>query len=185
MSQLPHLSGVNYESVVDGEGVRATIFLSGCRHHCPGCQNPETWNPDFGEQPDAQSIAKIAEEINKRPFVSGLTLSGGDPMYDSSATFALLDKICTLLEKRSRWSVWMYTGFTWEELLARGDEFCRQLVDRVDVVVDGRFLIDQADKRLKFRGSRNQRIIDVKKSLAEGHVVLWQSKRHKWRNDHD
>lgn len=170
MSDYPRLSGINYESLVDGDGVRATLFLSGCRHHCPGCQNAETWDENAGAEITEDMINDITWAIRQRPFLAGITLSGGDPLYDPEKTARLVRAI----RKRIQfYSLWLYTGYTWEEIMA--DEKLKNAVAEmgVDVLVDGRFEQDKKDKRLRFCGSANQRIINVKDSLNQDELVPW------------
>jgi anaerobic ribonucleoside-triphosphate reductase activating protein len=170
MSIYPHISGVNYDSLVDGEGVRTTLYLSGCAHHCPGCHNAETWDENAGQELTEDMIDEIAWKIRERPFLTGVTLSGGDPLFDPKKTAALV----TALRKRILIrNLWLYTGYTWEEIMA--DETLRQsLYDmQINVLVDGRFEQDKKDKRLRFCGSANQRLIDVPASLRSGQVVAW------------
>lgn len=176
----PNLAGINYESMVDGRGVRTAIFLSGCSHHCPGCQNPGTWDPYSGVEITEDLLREIADSIIKRPFLSGITLTGGDPLYDRYRTRRFLRDLLKLLpEDRNRLNVWLYTGYTFEEVLLileeEADEFdppLEDLLSMVDVMVDGRFDMGQKDKRLKFRGSRNQRILNVKDSLLSHTPIL-------------
>ena len=172
----PYISGVDYESVADGPGVRTAIFLSGCTHNCPGCHNPQTHDPCFGKEIGELIIGTIAHNINIRNFLSGITLTGGDPLYDTDKTYQFLyslrNKICNRWEKLS---VWLYTGYTWEQLMKLYPTYqnLQHLLSMVNVVVDGPFIQKQADKTLAFRGSSNQRLIDVQKSLQQGVPVLW------------
>lgn len=174
----PYISGVNYESVADGPGVRAAIFLSGCTHNCPGCHNPQTHDPCFGSQIDELTINNIAHNIHRRSFLSGITLTGGDPLYDTDKTYQFLYSLRNRMG--NRWdtlSVWLYTGYTWEKLMKLYPTFenLRSLLSMIDVIVDGPFIQSQADKTLAFRGSTNQRLIDVQKSLQQGVPVLWNA----------
>lgn len=172
----PYLSGINYESAADGPGVRTAIFLSGCNHNCPGCHNPDTHDPRYGEWMTEQTIGTIAYNIHIRRFLSGITLTGGDPMYDVDRTYNFLHSLRNKLG--NRWdtlSIWLYTGYTWEQLMKRyaADDKLRLLLSMIDVVVDGPFVQSLADKRLAFCGSSNQRIIDVKGSLKLGLPLLY------------
>lgn len=165
----PFLSGVNYESLVDGSGVRTVVFISGCPHHCFNCHNPETWNPWYGKLCDAKMIQEIAEEYAKRKdYLAGITLSGGDPLWDTEKTYWLLNDLEDAIYERTKQShvnLWIYTGYTWEELMAREDTFLKSILNKTDVLVDGPFVQDLADKRLAFRGSSNQRILQVQELL--------------------
>lgn len=161
-----HIAGINYDSFVDGEGVRTAIYLSGCDHHCPGCQNEAAQNPGYGIVADDATIDRIAAEINARPYLSGITLTGGDPLYHHEQT---LEFLLTLRKRLTRpLSVWLYTGDVWENVCSL------DIMDLTDVLVDGPYDREQADKRLQFRGSSNQRIIDVKASRAADRVIEWK-----------
>lgn len=162
-----YICGVNYESLVDGEGVRTVIFISGCLHNCPHCHSPQTHSFTYGIEVNQSLIDEINSEISKRPFVSGITLSGGDCMYSPIETIKLIKKI-----KIPNNSIWCYTGFTYEELINNKNQF--QLLKYIDVLVDGMFEFNKRDISLAFRGSSNQRIIDVQKSLKQNKAVLWE-----------
>lgn len=159
------LSGVIYDSMADGEGVRAALYFSGCDHRCPGCHNPETHDFYSGQIVTNEVILEIAEEINKRPYLSGITLTGGDPLYRPDQLAVFLQSILDHIDRPI--SVWIYTGFRWE------DVFDLPVMLLVDVVVDGLYIWSCADKRLAYRGSTNQRIIDVKKTIESGEVILY------------
>lgn len=165
-----HIAGVNLESTVDGPGVRAAIYLSGCPHHCPGCHNPEAHDPEYGKLATAEDALWIAKEIVKRPYIQGITLTGGDPFYANQAAaflqaiLAVLENICPM----RKIDVWVYTGYLYRDVMEH------PLMRLADVCVDGPFIAEKADKRLVFRGSANQRIIDVKKSRIKGEVVLYE-----------
>lgn len=161
------ISGINYDSLVDGEGVRTAIFLSGCRHNCPGCHNPDAQDPNCGLCATNYQLEEIGYAIKQRPYLSGITLTGGDPLYDPEQTQAMLKNLLSQIGKDT--SVWMYTGALWEEICDL------PIMQYINVLVDGPFIQEQADKRLIFKGSLNQRIIDVKQSLEKGSVVLWSA----------
>lgn len=158
-----YLSGIRYESFADGIGVRAVIFISGCKHNCPGCQSPMTHSFTAGHEVTDDVISSMIGEISNRKFLSGITLSGGDPFYSPKKVIELLSLIPIPHD-----NVWAYSGFTYEEILKDSDR--KQLLEHVDVLVDGPFIQDKRDITLRFRGSSNQRIIDVKKSLADGTI---------------
>lgn len=155
------------ESIVDGPGIRYVVFAQGCRHNCPDCFNPETHDFEGGRM---ESVDKIAAEIAKNPLCRGLTCSGGDPM-EQPEPFAVLAKKVHELGK----DTWAYTGYTWEQLMKKGDTV-RAFLEELDVVVDGRFETTLRNIDLLYRGSENQRLIDVQKSLSTGEVVLWEEK---------
>ena len=163
-----NLSGIVSDSIVDGPGIRTTIFSQGCPHHCPGCHNPETW--DFGCGTDVP-VESIVDIVKSNPLCRGVTFSGGEP-FAQAADFA---KLAVLL-KAEGYEVASYSGYTFEELL-EGTEAQQQLLSNIDILIDGPFLISEKSLEIAFRGSRNQRILDVKKSLAEGRAVETTSKR--------
>lgn len=148
---------------VDGPGLRTSVYMAGCRHRCPGCHNPQSWDFDGGTPMTAAEIADIIEYNGY-----GITLTGGDPFYSPGAALSIV------AEGRRRLpglNVWAYSGFTFEQLLAATDR--RTLLEAVDVLVDGPFIQAQFKRGLRFRGSENQRIINVPASLAAGHPVPW------------
>jgi len=189
MDYYPNIGGVNYESIVDGPGIRTTIYLSGCIHNCPECQNADIQNPDAGQECTQELITQIAEEINKRDFLRGITLSGGDPFFDPQKTLRLITDLSMKLNNklhignRNNFDLWIYTGYTWEELKRMAEQIPEANMIMhlacLSVIVDGKFVKDLADKRLKFRGSSNQRLIDVSKSLYKNEPVLWRNKERK------
>lgn len=160
------LSGVTGDSIVDGPGLRLTIFTQGCLHHCPGCHNPQTHDPEGGSWADTEDILAAAAE---NPLLDGITLSGGDPFLQPVPCLALAEGA-----HKIGLNVWTYTGYPWEALLEENDAEKLALLKETDVLVDGPFLLAERSLELRFCGSRNQRLIDVKKSLAEGKVVLWE-----------
>ena len=155
-------SNLQSDSIVDGDGIRTVIWFQGCKHHCRECQNPETWNFDGGMEVD---IEDIKEQLKKLKYQTGITLSGGDPFFQASAA-AEIAKFAHSIGL----NVWTYTGFTYDEIINANDEKM-ELLKNTDVLVDGKFEIDKKSLACKFRGSTNQRVIDVKKSLEEGGVV--------------
>lgn len=160
------LSGVTGDSIVDGPGLRLTLFTQGCLHHCPGCHNPQTHDPEGGSWADTEDILAAAAE---NPLLDGITLSGGDPFLQPVPCLALAEGA-----HKIGLNVWTYTGYTWEALLEENDAEKLALLKETDVLVDGPFLLAERSLELRFCGSRNQRLIDVKKSLAEDKVVLWE-----------
>lgn len=160
------LSGVTGDSIVDGPGLRLTIFTQGCLHHCPGCHNPQTHDPEGGSWADTEDILAAAAE---NPLLDGITLSGGDPFLQPVPCLALAEGA-----HKIGLNVWTYTGYTWETLWEENAPEKIALLKETDVLVDGPFLLAERSLELRFCGSRNQRLIDVKKSLAEDKVVLWE-----------
>ena len=139
---------------VDGPGLRTSIYLAGCRHGCAGCHNPQSWDFTAGTEMSLSQIMDVVE-YNEMP----VTLTGGDPLYHPSEVAELVEKI-----KELGLNVWLYTGFTWEEIL--GEQDLLDVVRKVDTVVEGRFVESLRDTSLLFRGSSNQRIINVHEALA-------------------
>ena len=164
MSDLRVLQIVEGTSV-DGPGLRTSIYLAGCAHHCPLCHNPQSWDFNGGHLISVEELLKTIE-YNEFP----VTLSGGDPLYSARPLIPLLEQL-----KERNINVWCYTGFTLEHLLIFGDKYQRKLLEMIDVLVDGPFISQYRDTSLRFRGSVNQRIIDMKTTLREGRIVLWDS----------
>ena len=156
------LSGIAGDSIVDGPGIRTTVFSQSCPHHCPGCHNPETWDFGCGTPMEEEAIVEI---VRSNPLCRGVTFSGGEP-FAQSAGFA---RLARLLKARG-YEVASYSGYTFEELL-EGSEEQKQLLASIDVLIDGPFLLAEKSLEVPFRGSRNQRILDVPRSLAEGRAV--------------
>ena len=162
-----HLSGVHYESFADAEGVSCVLFFSGCNHKCPGCHSPHTHSFDSGALLADDLIDTINQEIDKRPFLNALVLSGGDPMYSASEIIHILPKLHIPNN-----NIWVYSGFTYEEIVR--EPAMKALLEQCNVLVDGPFDARLRDVTLTWRGSSNQRVIDVKKSLEQGTVVLYE-----------
>ena len=157
-------SPIDTDSVVDGRGLRTVIWCQGCFHDCEGCHNPDTHGLAGGFEQDADELVRKILTVQMQ---SGVTFSGGDPMIQATSCA----HIASALKERNT-NIWCYTGFTFEELLDRDD--CLQFLQYIDVLVDGRFEIALKSYDLLFKGSGNQRIIDVPKSLQQNKVVLYQ-----------
>ncbi len=155
------------DSIVDGPGLRTVIWTQGCAHHCPGCQNPQTWDFNGG---GLVSVDDVIAAIDELECQMGITFSGGDPMYQPEAC-AKIAKYC----KDKGYNIWVYTGFTFEELLKMSQKkpIYREFLEVIDVLVDGRFKMAERDLSLLFRGSRNQRLIDIPKTLMKDEIVLF------------
>ena len=151
------------DTMVDGPGFRTSIYCAGCDHRCPGCHNPQSWAVGGGKEMDVASLMKI---IMADPCAN-VTFTGGDPMYQAAGFAELARAIHTYSNK----DIWCYTGFVYESLI---HEDQRELLENLDVLVDGPFIQKLQDSDLLFRGSSNQRLIDVQKSLYAGKVILWQ-----------
>jgi len=157
------LAGLVNDSIVDGPGFRLAVFTQGCPHHCPGCHNPETHDFIGGRDEDTDKILEIMRE---NVLLDGITLSGGEPFCQSEA--------CVELAKGAReagLNVWSYSGYTFEQLIS-GEPAWMELLRQLDVLVDGRFVLEKRTLECRFRGSSNQRLIDVPKSLEAGKAVL-------------
>ena len=151
------------DTMVDGPGFRTAIYCAGCRHACPGCHNPQSWQFDQGREMTVDELMRI---IMADPYAN-VTFSGGDPMYQAAA-FA---ELARAIHQQTNKDIWCYTGFTFESLIQRDQ---RELLAEVDVLVDGPFVQQLRSEELLFRGSSNQRIINVQASLYSGTTVLWQ-----------
>lgn len=171
---------IEHEDVCNGSGLRCTIWFTSCSHMCKGCFNKETWNPNSGILFDESAKQEIFNELSK-DYISGITLSGGDPLHENnlSEVLSLVEEIRNLFPSKT---IWLYTGYTWENLIdgihyplnaTWEDSVLRKSIIKLcDVLVDGEYIDDQRDVTLKWRGSSNQRVIDVQKSLEQGKVVL-------------
>ena len=162
------LAGLVSDSIVDGPGIRVTVFCQGCPHHCPGCHNPETWEFGCGTPMEEEDIFAI---VRSNPLCRGVTFSGGEPFAQAEG----YAKLAAMLQAAG-YEVASYSGYTFEQLL-QGTPAQKKLLETIDVLIDGPFI--QAEKSLEvpFRGSKNQRILDVAKSLAEGRAVSVTSPR--------
>ena len=154
------------DSIVDGEGIRTVIWFQGCAHHCEGCHNPESHDFNSGEEVD---ISEVEKQIDALEFQQGVTFSGGDPMYQPEVAYELA-KYC----HSKNLNVWVYTGFLYEKLLEMGEQnpIYLSLLHEIDVLVDGEFELAKKNYSVAFRGSTNQRIIDVQESLKQNKTVL-------------
>ncbi|MDO5569855.1 MAG: anaerobic ribonucleoside-triphosphate reductase activating protein [Bacteroidales bacterium] len=148
------------DTIVDGPGFRVSIYSAGCSHHCKNCHNPQSWNINNGT---LYSLDNVLERILSTPL--NVTFTGGDPFFQIDAFTVLAKKI----KQQSNKNIWCYTGYLFEDIL--NDEVLNRMLPFIDVLVDGRFVDEEKDMDLLFRGSKNQRIIDVKKSLTENNVV--------------
>lgn len=178
---------IEHEDVCNGTGLRVVLWLSGCSHHCYNCQNPQTWNPDSGIPFDESAKQEIFNELSK-DYISGITFSGGDPLHENN-----LDEVLKLTQQIRisfpEKTIWLYTGFEWNSLMAKIHQSIfenkdfehtieihkkrQEIIKLCDILVDGEYIDEQKDLALKWRGSKNQRVIDVKQSLAQNKVILY------------
>ena len=158
------IAGTINDSVVDGDGYRYTIFTQGCPHHCRGCHNPETWNPEGGKDADTE---ELMAEIRANSLLEGVTFSGGEPFAQPAPLLQIAREA-----HAQGLDVWSYTGYVLNELIAMHDPDVDALLNELDVLVDGPFVIEGRDLTLRFRGSRNQRVIDMNATRERGEIVL-------------
>ncbi len=163
MSRTIQVSGVIPESIVDGPGIRYSLFVQGCPHHCPGCHNPQTHPFEGGV---TRTVEDILAEVEEDPLISGVTFSGGEPLCQAAA----LAELAKELNARGK-NIVCYTGYTFEQLLEENDPDRMTLLQQCKYLIDGPFLLAEKSLMVKFRGSKNQRILDVKASLEAGAAV--------------
>lgn len=156
---------INYTDIANGPGVRVSLFVSGCRNKCKGCFNRESWDFNFGKKFTISTLTNLLLALDK-PYISGLTILGGDPLEPEN--LPTVTSICrTIKTINDSKNIWIYTGYLYEDFQNL------ELFDYVDVVVDGKFIESEKDISLQFRGSKNQKIVDVKRSKMENEVKLW------------
>ena len=159
---------ITHDDMLNGDGLRVVLWVSGCSHHCPECQNPITWNCNIGLEFNHEAEKEIFDELEK-DYISGITLSGGDPLHKSNIKdiFELCKKI---KDRYNNKTIWLYTGYTWEQIM--DDQDRKNIISLCDVLVDGRFEKDKADINYHWAGSTNQRVINVQKSLKCNNILL-------------
>lgn len=168
-------AAIKKTDIANGTGVRVSLFVSGCTHHCKGCFNEETWDFNYGS-PFTQEVQSEIIEALKPSYIAGLTLIGGEPLEPSNQR-GLIEFVRTVKQLYPEKNIWCYTGYTFEKDLLSPDgrahcEVTDELLSMLDILVDGKFVLDKKNITLKFRGSENQRIILVKESLEKGETVL-------------
>lgn len=157
------IAGITFDSIVDGPGLRNTLFVQGCSHHCPGCHNPETWDAEAGTMTSTQEIIKqFLESSNK-----SVTFSGGEPFEQAHACTEIAKAL-----KQNNFNLWSYSGYLYEDIL--NDPMKKDFLVNLDVLVDGRFILSKRSLSLDYKGSSNQRVIDVQESLKQNKVVLYR-----------
>lgn len=166
-------SAIRNFDIANGEGVRLTLFVSGCTNNCPGCFNPEEQDFNYGEKYDASTVTYL-HTLLVNPVNTGLSILGGDPLcQDDEGLLALID-LCKFTHHLNK-NVWLWTGYTWEDVHKNGRPLQVKLLDICDIVVDGPFIISESDMKLKWKGSANQRVIDVKETLQSNIVTLYNN----------
>ena len=164
--------------VANGPGVRVSLFVSGCNHHCKNCFNREAWDFNYGKEFTEDEQNEIIEDL-KPEYITGLSLLGGEP-FERTNQEGLVPLIKKVKEKYPNKKIWCYTGFTFdnqiigEMIKKEGRKTTKEMLENIDYIVDGKFIEELKDPKLRFRGSSNQRIIDVKKSLRENRVINWE-----------
>ena len=169
-------ANIKPRDIANGPGIRVSLFVSGCTHRCPGCFNAEAWDFTYGEPFDQSVIDRILSDLSPA-FVKGLTLLGGEP-FDPRNQAAVLDLLRQVKAAYPEKTIWAFTGYLFDRDLLAGHvgepTVCREYLEHLDVLVDGPFVEAEKNLTLRFRGSANQRLIDVPASLAKGSVVLWE-----------
>lgn len=156
----------------NGDGLRVVLWVAGCGHHCKDCQNPVTWDPDDGIPFGQRDKEELYEEL-KKDYISGITFSGGDPFYPGNRA-DVKDLMQSIKHDFPNKTIWVYTGYTWEEVMQ--DPTMSSMMGYIDVLVDGKFVPKLKDVNYPWAGSTNQKIIDVKNTLEEGRIVLHESR---------
>lgn len=181
---------ITYPDQNNGDGLRVVLWVAGCDHHCKNCQNQQTWSPQSGIPFDKNAMDELLNEL-KKDYISGITFSGGDPLHPKNVqnVLKIVDEIRVSYPTKN---IWLYTGYTWEDIWDRAkietnDTFKdiqrkveesvirREVVSKCDVLVDGRYIDELRDVSLHWRGSSNQRVIDVQETLKQKQIVLWES----------
>ena len=166
---------VKFCDIANGIGIRTVLFVSGCTHHCKGCFQPETWDFSYGQPFTEETEQNILDSLAPT-YIHGLTLLGGEPMEPNNQR-ALLPLLRRLKAEYPNKTVWCYSGYTYEELTGVSRARCEitdEMLSLMDVLVDGEFVLEKKNISLRFRGSENQRIIDLPKTTAQGKIVLWE-----------
>lgn len=160
---------ITYPDMNNGDGLRVVLWLSGCSHHCYKCQNPQTWDENSGIVFDDNAKQELFRELEK-DYISGITFSGGDPMYDNNVD-EVLKLILEIKERFPNKTIWLYTGYYFSE--CKKDMKKNKVLQQCNVLVDGRYVDSLRDVTLKWRGSKNQNVIDVQQTLSQGQIILW------------
>lgn len=175
---------ITYPDQNNGDGLRIVLWVAGCEHHCTNCQNQQTWSPQSGIPFDKNAMNEILNEL-KKDYISGITFSGGDPLHPKNVqnVLKIVDEIRVSYPTKN---MWLYTGYTWEEIMTpiisdinskqlKILQIRKELVSKCDVLIDGRYVDELRDVSLHWRGSSNQRVINVQETLKQKQIVLWES----------
>lgn len=175
---------ITYPDQNNGDGLRIVLWVAGCEHHCVNCQNQQTWSPQSGIPFDKNAMNEILNEL-KKDYISGITFSGGDPLHPKNVqnVLKIVDEIRVSYPTKN---IWLYTGYTWEEIMTpiisdinskqlKILQMRKELVSKCDVLIDGRYVDELRDVSLHWRGSSNQRVINVQETLEQKQIVLWES----------
>lgn len=177
---LMNYANIKYYDIANGEGVRTSLFVSGCRHHCKECFNQKAWDFKYGNEFNTAVENDIISSLEPY-YIEGLTLLGGEPMEVENQE-VLLPFLKRVRDKYPNKSIWVYSGFTFEELMGitpsrAATGTAKEILQLCDVLVDGRFILEEKDISLQFRGSRNQRLIDLKSTFAQNQIIIWKDCR--------
>ncbi len=164
---------IKHDDMNNGPGLRVTLFVSGCDHNCGGCQNPETWDIESGIPFDKAAVDEIFDQLDK-DYISGITFSGGDPLNENNRLTVCEMIKCIRNKYKNTKSIWIYTGYTWEEIIEEAWPILTAILEDTDVVVDGAFEENLADINYHWAGSINQRVIDVQRSIEDKKIVLYE-----------
>ena len=175
---------ITYPDQNNGDGLRIVLWVAGCEHHCTNCQNQQTWSPQSGIPFDKNAMNEILNEL-KKDYISGITFSGGDPLHPKNVqnVLKIVDEIRVSYPTKK---IWLYTGYTWEQIMhpvitdinseqLKMLQMRKELVSKCDVLIDGRYVDELRDVSLHWRGSSNQRVINVQETLKQDQIVLWES----------
>jgi len=175
---------ITYPDQNNGDGLRIVLWVAGCEHHCTNCQNQQTWSPQSGIPFDKNAMNEILNEL-KKDYISGITFSGGDPLHPKNVqnVLKIVDEIRVSYPTKN---IWLYTGYTWEQIMhlvitdinseqLKMLQMRKELVSKCDVLIDGRYIDELRDVSLHWRGSSNQRVINVQETLKQNQIVLWES----------
>lgn len=161
---------ITHEDMINGEGIRVVLWVAGCNHHCKGCQNPITWNHNYGVKFDKSAMYEIYNELDK-PYCNGITFSGGDPFYPKNRK-TVLKVIKNIKAKYPHQTIWIYTGYLFEDI--KDKKYINKILKYTDVLLDGEYIEELNSPDKHWVGSSNQRVIDVQKSLKQNKIIIYE-----------